>query len=176
MCEFISFWHKPLTGDIAVSNLNSHSETYATLKLDNCWREAHYTPDGVIELRFNPGEIKPELYEEHFRERFPTFTSFFNWAIMSCTKEGVFSGNLDLSGLTSVKDLVLPETVGGYLDLSGLTSAKDLVLPKTVDGYLDLRGLTSAKDLVLPETVGGYLDLSGLNDIDRKFIKEKYGK
>ena len=155
MCEFISFWHKPLTGDIAVSNLNSHSETYATLKLDNCWREAHYTPDGVIELRFNPGEIKPELYEEHFRERFPTFTSFFNWAIMSCTKEGVFSGYLDLSGETSAKDLVLPETVGGYLDLSGLTSAKDLVLP---------------------ETVGGYLDLSGLNDIDRKFIKEKYGK
>ena len=75
MCRLISFWHKPLTGDIAVSDLNSHSETYSALKLDNCWREAHYTPDGKIELRFNPDDIKPELYEEHFKERFPTFIS-----------------------------------------------------------------------------------------------------
>ena len=48
---------------------------------------------------------------------------------------------------------------GGWLDLHGLTSAKDLVLPKTVSGWLDLRGLTSAKDLVLPKTVSGWLDL-----------------
>jgi hypothetical protein len=34
---------------------------------------------------------------------------------------------------------VLPKTVGGSLDLSGLTSAKDLVLPKTVGGSLDLK-------------------------------------
>jgi len=50
---------------------------------------------------------------------------------------------------------------GGGLDLSGLTSAKDLILPKTVGGGLDLSGLTSAKDLILPKTAsGGWLDLS----------------
>ena len=64
---------------------------------------------------------------------------------MSCTKDGKFGGSLDLIGLTSAKDLVLPNTVGGYLYLSGLTSAKDLVLPKTMGGYLDLRGLSGVE-------------------------------
>ena len=121
MCRFISFFHNPLNGDIAASDLNSHGNTETNLKLNlNIWREAHYTSNGEIELRFNPTDVIPENYEEHFKERFPTFLSFFNHVITSCTKDGVFNGNLDLGRLTSAKDLVLPKTISGWLDLGGL--------------------------------------------------------
>jgi len=71
------------------------------------------------------------------------------------------TGYLYLDGLTSGKDLVLPESIGGGLSLRGLTSGKDLVFPKIIrDIFLD--GLTSAKYLVLPESIGGNLQLNNL--------------
>jgi len=83
-------------------------------------------------------------------------------------------GSLYLEGLTSAKDLKLPESIGGNLDLSGLTSAKDLKLPESIGGYLDLRGLTSAKDLKLPESIGGNLDLSGLTSAEKEKLRNQY--
>ena len=83
-------------------------------------------------------------------------------------------GHLDLSGLTSAKDLVLPKSVGGHLYLSGLTSAKDLVLPKSIGGYLNLSGLTSAKDLVLPKSIGGSLYLRSLTSADKDALRKKF--
>ena len=122
MCRFISFFHNPKTGDLAVKDLNSHGETEMALNLNlKVWREAHYTPNGNIELRFNEGDEIPENYKEHFKEKFPTFSSFFNYCIMSTGQDKVFPGSLDLRGLTSAKGLVLPKEVGS-LDLRGLTS------------------------------------------------------
>ena len=122
MCRFISFFHNPQNGDVVVEDLESHGNTESLLKLNkNIWREGHYLTNGEIELRFNSTDIKPDNYELHFKERFPKFSDFFNWAIMFCTKEGKYIGSLNLSGLTSAKDLVLPKTVGGSLYLSGLS-------------------------------------------------------
>src|SRR4030043_337101 len=167
MCQFISFHHKPTTGDIAVAVLASHSDTEQRLKLNLAlWREGHYTPNGEAELRFTDDDrVNKAEYKQSFLNRFPTFVSFFNWCMEQTNQKEKYDGQLYLSGLylsglTSAKDLVLPKTVGGGLYLSGLTSAKDLVLPKTGGGGLYLSGLTSAKGLVLPKTVGGGLYLS----------------
>ena len=104
MCRFISFWHNPLHGDVAVSDLDSHSNTEKALKLNNkVWYEGHYTPDGEIELRVNPSMTLPENYEEHFKNRFPSFVSFFNWAIIETGHKEKWEGSLDLSGLTSAE-------------------------------------------------------------------------
>jgi hypothetical protein len=162
MCRFASFKHNPSTGEIRVADLNSHGETEKKLNLDpKIWQDGHYLPTGEIELRLiEDDRVDPVEYKTAFLNRFPTFIVFLNWALIKISIDGKYSGYLDLSGLTSAKDLVLPKSVGGYLDLRGLTSAKDLVLPKSVGGSLYLSGLTSAKDLVLPKSVGGYLDLS----------------
>lgn len=130
MCRFISFWHNPLNGDVVVSDLNSHSNTQEALNLNqNVWCEGHYLPDGEIELRKNPGMRIPENYNENFKQRFPDFSSFFNWAIMSTSKNGVFIGFLDLSSLTSAEGLTLPKECG-FLDLRSLTSVDKALLRK----------------------------------------------
>jgi len=71
-------------------------------------------------------------------------------------------GDLNLRRLTSAKDLVLPQSIGGTLWLNKLTSAKGLVLPQSIGGGLGLYSLTSAEGLVLPQSIGGGLDLDGL--------------
>ena len=109
MCEFISFWHQPSTGDIAVSDLMSHSDTYEKLKLNQLWREAHYTSFGKIDLRFDPDDHIPENYEENFRNRFPSFVDFFNYCMMVVCENGKYSGGLILRGLTSAEGLKLPK-------------------------------------------------------------------
>ena len=49
MCEFISFFHLPDTGEIKVWDLESHGNTEKKLELDmKKWREGHYTPKGRI--------------------------------------------------------------------------------------------------------------------------------
>ena len=110
MCRFISFFHDPKTGDIAISDMNSHGDTEKALKLNlKVWREAHYTPGGDIELRFNPEDERPENYEEHFKKRFPTFASFFNYCIMTTGQEREFGGSLYLNGLTSAERRIAEE-------------------------------------------------------------------
>ncbi|MFZ2602518.1 MAG: hypothetical protein WAX79_00755, partial [Candidatus Omnitrophota bacterium] len=164
MCKFISFFHSPINGDVVVSDLESHGNTETALKLNNkIWREGHYLSNGEFELRLTADDRVDVIeYNAAFKNRFPTFLSFLNWALDKICVDGKYSDSLDLNGLTSAKDLVLPKTIGGSLGLNGLTSAKDLVLPKTIGGSLYLNGLTSAKDLVLPKTIGGSLDLNGL--------------
>ena len=57
MCQFISLFHNPLNGDIAVADLNSHSKTEKQLKLNKAiWREGHCRPDGSVELRVEPND------------------------------------------------------------------------------------------------------------------------
>ena len=177
MCEFISFFHKVSeteTAELAFFDLTSHAKTEEELKLNkNLWREAHYTPNGKFELRFAPGDNVPELYNERFKERFPTFISFFDYAIPKVCKDGKYSGSLYLNGLTSAEGLKLPESIGGGLYLSGLTSAEGLKLPESIGGGLDLDGLTGAEGLKLPESIGGSLYLNGLTGAEREVIRKK---
>ena len=105
---------------MAVYDLNSHADTEKQLKLNlNIWREGHYLPTGEFELRFNDGErVDISECKDRFKNRFPSFISFLNWTF----KQNIdFGGCLDLNGLTSAKDLVLPKTTGGSLYLSGKT-------------------------------------------------------
>ena len=83
-------------------------------------------------------------------------------------KVKVYFGDLDLSGLTSVKDLVLllPNTINGNLYLNSLINAERLLLPNTIDGDLYLSSLTSAEGLVLPNTINGDLYLHNLTSAE----------
>ncbi len=71
-------------------------------------------------------------------------------------------GNLDLSELTSVDGMRLPEILNGSLKLNSLVTAKDLVLPRFISGDLNLFRLTSAEGVTFPTTVNGVLDLRGI--------------
>ena len=147
MCQFASFLHNPLTGEVAVSDLSSHGNTEKELKLDpKVWCEGHYLPGGEIRLRL-PDDTRVEKleYEERFRERFPAFVSFFAWAMKQTGKDKLWPGDLNLNGLTSAKGLTLPQSIGGWLSLDGLTTAEGLTLPQSIGGGLYLDGLTSAE-------------------------------
>ena len=159
-----SFFHNPINGDILVSDLSSHSETEEKLKLNlKVWDEGHYLPNGEIECRVKPdSKITQEECNERLKNKFPTFVSFFNWAV---DNGAIIGGSLDLSGC-DLKGIKLPDTVGGWLYLSGC-DLKGIKLPKTVGGSLDLSGC-DLKGIKLPKTVGGWLDLSGC---DLKGIK-----
>jgi hypothetical protein len=125
MCQFISFFHHPQTGEILVSDLNSHGNTETNLKLNPAgpYREGHYLPNGNVICRVSvEDDISEETCSKLLKSKFPTFTSFFNWCMDQVCEDGSYSGSLDLSGLTTAEGLKLPETVGGSLDLSGLTS------------------------------------------------------
>ena len=110
MCQFISFFHRPDTGDIAVWDLNSHSNTGKHLKLNlNLWCEGHYLPDGTIEARIHDKirESQKEC-EDRIKTKFPTFLDFLNW----CFKQDInIVTSLDLSSLTNAKGLVIPQGV-----------------------------------------------------------------
>jgi len=133
-----SFFHDPATGDVRVHRLDSHAETEQALKLDlNIWREGHYLPDGELELRLAPEDHADKVeIETRFRNRFPRFVDFLNWALVETGQTETYNGRLDLSGLQSAVGLTLPKQVG-WLDLSELQSAVGLTLPKKV-GKLDL--------------------------------------
>ena len=90
-------------------------------------------------------------------------------SVESLTLPQYIGDSLILSSLTSAEGLRLPEYIGGNLDLRSLTSAEDLEFPKQVRGYLYLGSLTSVEDLRLPEYIEGGLDLSGL--INAKELK-----
>jgi hypothetical protein len=172
MCRLASFFHLPATGEVKVAVLDSHGDTEKQLNLDpKIWREGHYTPEGNIELRLTDEDrVDRTEYETAFHNRFPSFINFLNWAFKEIGDK--YGGWLNLSGLTSAKDLVLPKEIGDSLYLNGLTSAKDLVLPKEIGGWLYLNGLTSAKDLVLPKEIGGWLNLSGLTSEEKNEIRK----
>ena len=126
MCQFVSFFHNPLTGDIRVYDLNSHSETEKGLSLDlKVWREGHYLPNGEIVCRLTPEDrITKEEANERLRSRFPKFKDFLNWAFVELNAEKKFSGGLDLSGC-DLKGIKLPTSVGGGLYLSGNENGAD---------------------------------------------------
>ena len=85
------------------------------------------------------------------------------------------SGGLYLSGLTSAEGLKLPDKIGGWLDLSGLTSVEGLNLPTEIKGTLVLSGLTSAEDLKLPDEISGNLLLSGLTSAENLKLPNEIG-
>ena len=85
------------------------------------------------------------------------------------------SGGLYLSGLTSAEGLKLPDKIGGWLDLSGLTSVEGLNLPTEIKGTLVLSGLTSAEDLKLPDEISGNLLLSGLTSAEGLKLPNEIG-
>ena len=145
MCQYISFFHRPDNGDIAVYDLTSHSKTQQYLKLNlNLWCEGHYTPQGEIVCRVGKNENITELdCNERLRAKYSTFADFAHWCIDQ--NKIVASENIYLSGLTSAVGLVLPTSIGGGLYLSGLTSAVGLVLPTSIGSELNLSGLTSAE-------------------------------
>ncbi len=176
MCKMASFFHNPLTGEVVVKDLTSHGNTEKALNLNlNIWREGHYTPEGEIELRFNDTDRVDKVeYETAFKNRFPSFVSFLNFAFDVIGRE-YYNGSLSLNGLTSAKGLVLPKSIGGWLSLDGLTSAKGLVLPKSIGGSLYLNGLTSAKGLVLPKSIGGWLYLDGLTSAKGLVLPKSIG-
>jgi len=116
MCQFMSFFHNPINGDIAVSDVNSHGNTEKELSLNlNIWREGHYLPDGKVELRVTDKDrMTQKECEERFLTQYPTFVSFFNWTM---AKKKKYDDSLDLRSLTSAKGLVLPKEIGGWLYL-----------------------------------------------------------
>ncbi|MDD5220549.1 MAG: hypothetical protein PHV11_08290, partial [Candidatus Bipolaricaulis sp.] len=126
MCQFISFFHNPKTGEIKVHDLNSHSNTSDALNLNlNYWREGHYLPNGKIIARVLSTDFQTEKQATFkIRENFPEFKDFFVWSLKQIGTEKQFSDSLDLSGLTNAEGLKPPQTVGGWLDLRDLTNAK----------------------------------------------------
>ena len=138
MCEMASFLYRPDTGDIVVYDLTGHGGTQKKLGLtEPLWCEGHYLPSGEIKCR-TPDKNKEieEKNEEHIRNRFPTFISFFMWAI----KDDIISSDgFDLRGLTTLPDgIVFPENMSGSLNLRSLTTLPDgIVFPKKC-GSLDL--------------------------------------
>jgi phage protein U len=60
------------------------------------------------------------------------------------TKKNHHAGDLDLSNLTSLDGIILPDSIGGWLDLRSLTAIPEgLKLPDSIGGWLDLRSLTA---------------------------------
>ena len=111
MCRMASFHHKPNMGDIVIKiyDLESHGNTEKALKIDpTVWAEGHYLPNGEIELRLNNNmRVDKTEYETKFKNRFPSFISFFNWAV----DEGWNSETVDLYSLKSAEGLKLPSGV-----------------------------------------------------------------
>ena len=72
MCQYASFFHNPLTGEVQVSVLDSHGETEKKLNLDpEIWQDGHYLPNGEFQLRLTGDEkIDKVEYEEKFRNLF----------------------------------------------------------------------------------------------------------
>ncbi|QQR82690.1 hypothetical protein IPJ70_01075 [Candidatus Campbellbacteria bacterium] len=83
--------------------------------------------------------------------------------------------DLYLDNLTSVEDLILPQSIGGSLNLDNLTSAEGLILPHTIDGNLYLGSLTSAEGLTLPHTIGGDLFLDNLTSVEGLILPQSIG-
>ena len=175
MCQFISFFHRPDNGDVAIFDLTSHSNTQAKLSLnEKLWREGHYLPSGQIVCRVAPDDkITEQECNERLKNHYPSFVEFFNWAMGETCKIGIYSGSLDLSSLTSAAGLKLPNKISGHLDLRSLTSAAGLKLPNKISGYLDLRSLTSAAGLKLPNEISGSLYLSSLTSAEKEKLTKR---
>lgn len=86
-----------------------------------------------------------------------------------------FYGDLNLSNLTSVEGLILPDNVGGTLNLNSLRSIESLILPNSVRGSLCLFSLFNIENLTLPNRVGGFLDLSNLTNAEGLILPKSIG-
>lgn len=83
------------------------------------------------------------------------------------------TGNVSLHFLESADNLVLPKVMNGELFLNGLKSAKGLKLPKKIKGGLYLGGLTSTGSLKLPKEIQGNLGLGRLESAEGLVLPEK---
>ena len=107
MCRLASFFHNPSTGDLAVYDITSHSETEKKLNLNlKIWWEGHYLPHGEVECRVTDEDrITQKECNERLKRQYPTFVKFFNWCIEN---KAIIGGGLDLRGC-DLKDVVIPE-------------------------------------------------------------------
>jgi hypothetical protein len=86
MCEYISAFHHPVTGEILVADLRSHAKTEQKLELNPAgpYREMHYLPDGVIDCRLSQDDLDagltPRMCAAHVKAQWPTFAEFEAWA------------------------------------------------------------------------------------------------
>lgn len=110
-------------------------------------------------------------------------------------KAKIHVGNLDLSDLTTVTGLKLPDIIDGNLNLSRLISAEGLKLPIIIKGNLSMDSLTSAKGIIfpnslhsltlssltspaglkLPEIINGNLDLNSLVSVEGLKLPDTLG-
>lgn len=87
----------------------------------------------------------------------------------------LFSGTLDLSDLSVVEELTLPQWVEGDLYLTNLKICKELVLPEVVGGILNLRCLETSESIVLPKKIGVHLILEHLKTVEDLILPQIIG-
>ena len=123
MCQFISFFHRPDTGDIAVYDVTSHAKTEEHLSLNkNLWREGHWLPDGELVCRvLLEDKSTAEECADRMKDKYPAFIDFFEW-IFDGTKKITASDpdiTINLRGCDLSKLKTWPDKIGGSLYLSG---------------------------------------------------------
>jgi hypothetical protein len=78
--KFISFYHRPDTGEIFIHDLFSHRNTRKYLENKGAWREANYLPDGTIWCHVEEGDIATvEECAEDIKKKYPSFQSFMSY-------------------------------------------------------------------------------------------------
>ena len=151
MCEKLtSHLFRVREREMLVHTISSHSETREKLGLSDKdgnvieveWFENKESPDFRWEGNRADAE-EQTLVREWYAKRFPD-----RWDLIRCCIIKS-RGSLDLSGcdLSKVKELVLPESIGGSLYLSGCDLSKVKEWPKSIGGsiYLSDCDLSKAK-------------------------------
>jgi hypothetical protein len=84
------------------------------------------------------------------------------------------AGFVNLDGLVTAENLVLPNQGLFQINLNSLKSAVGLVIPDGLNCSIEMAGLESAEGLRIPEDYKGHLDLSGLTQPDGLAIPESF--
>ena len=83
---------------------------------------------------------------------------------------------LDLSGLTSLDNLVLSDEITGSLIFNKIEELHDYVFPKIVNGTIELENLKKASNVTFPKVVGKNLYLYDLENFENIRFPEKVGE
>ena len=101
MCRFASFKFQPIKSmPIRVNgSMDSHHEIPGDDTTNrNGWREGHYLPSGEIECRaLETDTLTGEESAEIITSGFPSFATFFAWALTETNQEKEWGGDLYLS-------------------------------------------------------------------------------
>ena len=85
-------------------------------------------------------------------------------------------GFLNLSKLTFIESLTLPQYIDGSLLLTNLRAFKNLTFPQKVGATLDLSSLAVIQEMILPKSIGGYLFFKELNSLIGISLPENIGE